>query len=55
LGTPIRQIFRRGGRFGATRASPRYDGRIAAVFATDVEPADARVINAIAKELPRPE
>ena len=31
------------------------DGHIAAVFATDVEPMDARVINAIAKELPRPE
>jgi len=31
------------------------DGQIAAVFATDVEPMDARVINAIAKELPRPE
>ncbi len=31
------------------------DGRIAAVFATDVEPTDARVVNAIAKELPRPE
>jgi glutathione peroxidase len=28
------------------------DGHIAAVFATDVEPADARVINAIVKELP---
>jgi glutathione peroxidase len=31
------------------------DGHIAAVFATDIEPMDARVINAIAKELPRPE
>ncbi len=31
------------------------DGHIAAVFATDVEPADARVVNAIAKELPRAE
>ena len=31
------------------------DGHIAAVFATEVEPMDARVINAIAKELPRPE
>jgi glutathione peroxidase len=31
------------------------DGHIAAVFATDVEPMDARVINAITKELPRPE
>ncbi len=31
-----------------------HDGHIAAVFATDVEPMDARVINAIAKELPRP-
>ena len=29
------------------------DGRIAAVFATNVEPMDARVVNAIAKELPR--
>jgi glutathione peroxidase len=27
------------------------DGRIAAVFATDIEPMDARVINAIVKEL----
>jgi glutathione peroxidase len=32
-----------------------HDGRIAAVFATDIEPMDARVINAIVKELPRPE
>jgi glutathione peroxidase len=31
------------------------DGRIAAVFATDVEPTDARVINAIVKELARPQ
>jgi glutathione peroxidase len=31
------------------------DGRIAAVFATDVEPMDARVVNAVAKELPRSE
>src|SRR5262245_36772666 len=31
------------------------DGHIAAVFATNVEPTDARVVNAIAKELPRPE
>jgi glutathione peroxidase len=31
------------------------DGRIAAVFATGVEPMDARVINAIAKELPAPD
>jgi glutathione peroxidase len=31
------------------------DGHIAAVFATDVEPTDARVVNAIAKELPRAE
>jgi glutathione peroxidase len=31
------------------------DGRLAAVFATDIEPTDARVINAIAKELPRSE
>jgi glutathione peroxidase len=30
------------------------DGRIAAVFATNVEPMDARVVNAVAKELPRP-
>jgi glutathione peroxidase len=29
------------------------DGRIAAVFATNVEPMDARVVNAVAKELPR--
>jgi glutathione peroxidase len=29
------------------------DGHIAAVFATDVEPTDARLVNAIAKELPR--
>jgi glutathione peroxidase len=29
------------------------DGRIAAVFATNVEPMDPRVINAVAKELPR--
>ena len=28
------------------------DGRIAAVFATGVEPMDARVINAVARELP---
>jgi glutathione peroxidase len=31
-----------------------HDGRIAAVFSTDIEPMDARVINAIAKELPHP-
>jgi glutathione peroxidase len=31
------------------------DGHIAAVFPSDIEPMDARVINAIAKELPRPE
>ena len=31
------------------------DGRIAAVFATDIEPMDARVINAIAKEFSRAE
>jgi glutathione peroxidase len=31
------------------------DGHIAAVFATEVEPMDARIVNAIAKELPRPE
>ena len=31
------------------------DGHIAAVFATDIEPMDARVINAIVKELPAPE
>jgi glutathione peroxidase len=30
------------------------DGHIAAVFATDIEPMDARVINAIAKEIPHP-
>ena len=30
------------------------DGHIAAVFPTNVEPMDARVVNAIAKELPRP-
>jgi glutathione peroxidase len=30
------------------------DGRIAAVFATDVEPMDARVVNAVARELPPP-
>ncbi len=29
------------------------DGRIAAVFATNVEPMDARVVNAIAKEFAR--
>jgi glutathione peroxidase len=29
------------------------DGHIAAVFATNVEPMDARVVNAVAKELPR--
>jgi glutathione peroxidase len=29
------------------------DGRIAAVFATNIEPMDARVVNAVAKELPR--
>ena len=28
------------------------DGHIAAVFATEIEPMDARVINAVAKELP---
>ena len=28
------------------------DGRIAAVFATNVEPMDARVVNAVARELP---
>jgi len=32
-----------------------HDGRLAAVFATDIEPMDARVIDAIVKELPRPE
>ena len=31
------------------------DGHIAAVFPTDIEPMDARVINAIVKEFPRPE
>ncbi len=31
------------------------DGHIAAVFPTDIEPMDARVINAIVKELPRSE
>jgi len=31
------------------------DGHIAAVFPTAIEPMDARVINAIVKELPRPE
>jgi glutathione peroxidase len=31
------------------------DGRIAAVFPTNVEPMDARVISAVAKELPRGE
>ena len=31
------------------------DGHIVAVFATDIEPADARVVNAIAKELPSTE
>jgi glutathione peroxidase len=31
------------------------DGHIAAVFPTDVEPTDARVINAVVKELPRSE
>src|SRR5712691_3248215 len=31
------------------------DGHIAAVFATDIEPMEARVIAAIAKELPRAE
>jgi glutathione peroxidase len=31
------------------------DGHIAAVFATDIEPMDARVINAIVKELPKAE
>lgn len=29
------------------------DGRIAAVFATNVEPMDPHVVNAVAKELPR--
>jgi glutathione peroxidase len=29
------------------------DGHIAAIFATNVEPMDARVVNAVAKELPR--
>jgi len=29
------------------------DGHIAAVFATNVEPLDARLVNAVAKELPR--
>jgi len=32
-----------------------HGGHIAAVFATDIEPMDARVIDAIVKELPRPE
>jgi glutathione peroxidase len=31
------------------------DGHIAAVFATDIEPMDARVINAIVNELPKAE
>jgi glutathione peroxidase len=31
------------------------DGHIVAVFDTKIEPMDARVVNAIAKELPRPE
>jgi glutathione peroxidase len=31
------------------------DAHIAAVFATDIEPTDARVINAVVKELPGPE
>jgi glutathione peroxidase len=31
------------------------DGHIAAAFATDIEPMDARVINAIVKELPKAE
>ncbi len=31
------------------------DGHIAAVFATDIEPMDARVVNAVAKELNRVE
>jgi len=31
------------------------DGHIAAAFATDIEPMDARVVTAIAKELPRSE
>jgi glutathione peroxidase len=31
------------------------DGHIAAVFPSDIEPMDARVINAISKELPRQE
>ena len=31
------------------------DGHIAAVFATEIEPMDARVIDAIVKELPPPE
>lgn len=31
------------------------DGHIAAVFPTDIEPTDARVINAVVKELPRAE
>ena len=31
------------------------DGHVAAVFPTAIEPMDARVINAIVKELPRPE
>src|SRR5215471_16587732 len=31
------------------------DGHIAAVFATDIEPMDARVIDAIVKQLPRAE
>src|SRR5215475_11514548 len=31
------------------------DGRIAAVFPTAIEPMDARLINAVAKELARPE
>ena len=48
----------------ATGAAPRWnfhkyligrDGQIAAVFATAIEPTDARVINAIVKELPRKE
>jgi glutathione peroxidase len=31
------------------------DGHIAAVFATDIEPMDARVIDAVVKQLPRPD
>ena len=42
-------------RAGTFRFLIGRDGHVAAVFPTAIEPMDARVVNAIVKELPRPE